>query len=193
MPAHFKTTGVHESTHYCGSATSQFLIKMQQRQARLIQHAALGKVTSTRFGGKLRLGWWRKFDAGRTLTLPLNGSHEHPNQPLGDSQLLKPSDAPTALELAEHYDHIARTNNLTTTRELARYLNQPYRTIKSITRLLKLCSMAKRLLRDASKEPALRRQLTRWALEGLVVGASPRTQLMNIRKLLSSMRATDID
>ncbi|MCZ7648101.1 MAG: hypothetical protein M5U26_23050 [Planctomycetota bacterium] len=67
----------------------------------------------------LRQEWWSKFDAGRTLTLALNSSHEHLDQDLGEAQLLKPSDPPTALELAEQYDRIVRANNLETTRDLA--------------------------------------------------------------------------
>ncbi|MCY3018866.1 MAG: hypothetical protein NTW87_07550 [Planctomycetota bacterium] len=76
-------------------------------------------------------------------------------------------------------------NGHQTTKQLARNLGKPYRTIKSLMKLLGLSEPAKQLLREAGKDPLLRPRLTRAQLAAIPVrGATARTQLARIRKHL---------
>ena len=57
---------------------------------------------------------------------------------------------PTALELAEKYEVMMMQQGITNVKQFARFLGQPYRTIKNVMKLLKLCPEAKWLIRIAS-------------------------------------------
>jgi hypothetical protein len=100
---------------------------------------------------------------------------------------------PTALEQAERYHQIMAKLGLATTKNLANHLGKPYRTIKSIMKLLSLSEAAKALLREAAKEPSLRPRLSRGLLAQIPVrGASPRLQVARIRQHLGlNSRSTD--
>jgi len=80
-------------------------------------------------------------------------------------------------------------NGHLTIKELAQHLGQPYRTIKSIMRLLSLSEPAKQLLREAGDNPLLRPRLTRGLLAAIpVCGATPRVQIARIRQHLVEAR-----
>lgn len=125
--------------------------------------------------------WWSNRETTRTLKLPLIQNAED----LGISKLLKTTPPPTALELAERYRQIMTENGHLTNKELAEHLGKPYRTIKSVMKLLSLSEPAKQLLRDASKNPRLRPRLSRGLLEPIpVLGTSIRKQLASLREHL---------
>jgi hypothetical protein len=76
-------------------------------------------------------------------------------------------------------------NGHMTNKELAEHLGKPYRTIKSIMKLLSLSEPAKQLLRDAGEDPLQRTRLTRGLLEPIPVrSTTARTQLARIRQHL---------
>ena len=72
-------------------------------------------------------------------------------------------------------------------KELAASLGKPYRTIRSIMKVLSLAEPAKKLLREAGQDPLLRPRLSRGLLESIPVrGTTTRTQLTRIRQHLRS-------
>ena len=76
-------------------------------------------------------------------------------------------------------------NGHMTNKELAARLGQPYRTIRSVMKVLSLAEPAKQLLREAGKDPLLRPRLSRGLLEPIPVrGTTARTQLARIREHL---------
>jgi hypothetical protein len=78
-------------------------------------------------------------------------------------------------------------NGHLTNKELAEHLGKPYRTIKSIMKLLSLSEPAKQLLREAGKNPLLRPRLSRYLLEAIPVrSTTPRTQAARIRRHLTT-------
>ena len=78
-------------------------------------------------------------------------------------------------------------NGHLTNKELARHLGKPYRTIKSIMRLLSLSEPAQELLRAAGEDPLLRPRLSRHLLEAIPVrSTTPRTQAARIRRHLTT-------
>ncbi|MCY3017478.1 MAG: hypothetical protein NTW87_00400 [Planctomycetota bacterium] len=100
---------------------------------------------------------------------------------------MKTTPPPTALELAEYYRQMMTENGHLTIKELAQHLGQPYRTIKSLMKLLGLSEPAKQLLREAGKDPNLRPRLSRHLLQTLPVrSTTPRTQIATIRRHLKA-------
>jgi hypothetical protein len=100
------------------------------------------------------------------------------------SRLLKNTPPPTGLELAEKYEAIRQQQGIPDVKQLARFLSQPYRTIKNVMKLLKLCPRAKRLIRKASEKPQHLRKLSRSVLERVEVRTTPTAQIAFVRKLL---------
>jgi hypothetical protein len=84
--------------------------------------------------------------------------------------------------LAEKYEATRQQQGIPDVKQLARFLSQPYRTIKNVMKLLKLCPQAKTLIRKAAKQPELRRRLSRAALEGIEVRGAPAKQVKYVRK-----------
>jgi hypothetical protein len=69
-------------------------------------------------------------------------------------------------------------NGHLTTKQLAQHLGQPYRTIKSLMKLLRLSEPAKQLLREAGRDPLLRPRLSRHLLQTLPVrDTTPRIRI----------------
>jgi hypothetical protein len=90
----------------------------------------------------------------------------------------------TGLDLAEHYQTMMREQGIPTVAGLARHLGKPYRTLKSICKLNRLCSNAKDLIRRAAQNPRQRRRLSPSRLAQLHVESRPTEQVRQLRMLL---------
>lgn len=90
--------------------------------------------------------------------------------------------------MAEKYEALMRQQGIEAVTEFARCIGKPYRTIKNVMKLLKLCPQAKRLIRKAAENPKLCRKLSRAALEGIEVRARPAKQVEYVRNMLTNAR-----